>query len=383
MKEAVLETNQEIKKKRLDYVDTAKFLTIFLVILCHTTGGQGELIHVCYSFSLPIFFVLNGITLKIRDDEPFVIFLQRKMKSYLIPIFCLGILLIFSEMMMASLAGNPKDITYIGQMLINLIEQKRVYALWFVGALFFADVFFYSVVKLGRKKLVYCTLIALAFLGIAIFFNKFFNYTYVWNIDVSLFGVFFIFIGYLFNHQDLTRIRTFLLSKRWISLLIGIALFAIGYLISEYNYHSYGTYLEMWARQYQKYYLTLPSAVSNSLGVILICNGIRNKVFSEFGKSTIVLLAFHQVVTIPIFNNYLASGWYQSVRILGTENLNYLFYCVVSSIFSTITLLLFYYFIIYSPFAFIINRKIPQFYKDFFSKIKLKLINIFKKIKTN
>ena len=383
MEEAVLETNQKIQKKRLDYVDTTKFLAIFLVILCHTIGGQGEIVHICYSFTLPVFFVLNGITLKIHDDEPFGIFLERKMKSYLIPTFCLGILLIFSEMMMASLAGNPKDISFIGQMLIKLIEQKRVYPLWFVGALFFADLFFYAVIKLGRNKLVYCTLISFVFLGIAIFFNKYFNYSYVWNIDASLFGVFFIFIGYLFSHQKLTKIRTFVLSKRWISLLIGIALFTIGYLISEYNYHTYSTYLEMWARQYQKYYLTLLVAVLDSLGVILICNGIRNKVLSEFGKSTLILLAFHQIVTTPLFNNYIASDWFQSVIGLGRDNINYLFYCFVSSIFSTITLLLFYYFIIYSPFAFIINRKIPQFYKDFFNKIKLKLANIFKKTKTN
>ena len=213
MEEAVPETNQEIQKKRLDYVDTAKFLAIFLVILCHTIGGQGEIIHTCYSFTLPTFFVLNGITLKIRDDEPFGIFLQRKMKSYLIPIFCLGILLIFSEMIMSSLAGYPKDIRFIGQMFIQLTEQKRVYALWFVGALFFADVFFYAVVRLGRKKLVYCTPIAFAFLGIAIFFNKFFNYSYVWNIDTSLFGVFFIYIGYLFGHKILQRSERFCLPK--------------------------------------------------------------------------------------------------------------------------------------------------------------------------
>ncbi len=370
---STISSTPSIPQKRLDYVDTAKFIAIFLVILCHTIGGQGEIIHFCYSFHLPVFFVLNGITLKVRDNENFGTYLQRKMKSYLIPIFCLGILLIFSEMLLASLNGNPKDISYIGQMIIKLLEQKRVYPLWFVGALFFSDVFFYAVVKFGKNKLPYCSLIALGFLGVAIFFNKFFNYNYVWNIDASLFGVFFVFIGYAFNHQSLTKIRTFLLSKRWISLSIGLVLFGIGYLISEYNFHTYGTYLEMWGRQYQKYYLTLPCAIINSCAFILICSAFRNKIFSECGKSTLVLLAFHQIVTIPLFNNYLANGWYNTIRILSKDDFQYLFYCLISSLFSTLTLLIFYYLIIYSPFSFILNRKMPQFYRDGFHKLKTKL----------
>lgn len=69
----------------------------------------------------------------------------------------------------------------------------------------------------------------------------------------------------------------------------------------------------MWARQYEKYYLIIPAATFSSLGVILICNAIRNKVLAEFGRSTLILLPFHQIVTIPLFNEYIAKGWYESV----------------------------------------------------------------------
>ena len=371
----------ESKPKRLEYIDVAKFVAIFLVILCHAIGGDGEIRHIGYSFHLPIFFILNGITLRIKEDEPFGMYLQRKMKSYLIPIFCLGILCIFAEMMMASIRGTPYEINYIGNMIINLIEQKRVFPLWFVGSLFFADVFFYAVYKASKNKLPLLCFFSLLFLGGGIFFNKYFNWTYVWNIDVSLFGVFFIFIGYTFSHKSLTKVRKFVLSKRWISLLIGIGLFLIGLLISEYNYHTYNLHLEMWARQYEKYYLTIPAAILSSIGVILMCNGIRNKVMAEFGKATLILLPFHQIVTIPLFNDYIAHDWFVSLTPVAWSNdYQWAFYSLTSAVFSTGVLLLFYYFIIYSPFAFIINRKIPLYYKNLYSLVKTKVLNLKNKI---
>ena len=84
-------------KKRLDYIDCAKIIAMFFVILCHVMT-KGEIRHIGYSFHLPLFFILNGMTLKVKKEESFGMFLEKKIKSYLIPMFCLGIILIFVEM---------------------------------------------------------------------------------------------------------------------------------------------------------------------------------------------------------------------------------------------------------------------------------------------
>ena len=360
------------KKERLQYVDTAKFIAIFIVIFCHSIS-KGYFRHVGYSFHLPIFFILNGITLKIPENQSFGEYLERKLKSYLIPIFCLGIILAFVELGLSFSTNSPLTIRHVGTMLIQLLEQKRVYPIWFVGALLFADIFFYFVVKAGKNKLLPCALFSSLFLGLAIFFNIYYRYRFVWNIDVALFGVFFVFIGYAFSHDKLTKIREFLLQKRWISLLFGIGLFLVGQAFGEYNYRVYQLHLEMWAMQYGQYHLTIPCAVLSSLGVILFSNAITNRFLGELGKTTLVLLAFHQILTLPLFYG-CTHTWYAQIAPLGGDDWRYLLYHLTATLVSVITLAGVHYLIIYSPFAFIINKKIPNFYKEKWEWFKGKLI---------
>ena len=358
------------KQNRLEYIDVAKFIAIFFVVLCHVMS-KGEIRHIGYSFHLPLFFILNGVTLKIKDDESFGNFLEKKIKSYLIPMFCLGIILIFVEMIKFKLEGRVDDPKFFGTMLIKLLQQKRTYPIWFVGALFFSDIFFYFIVKIGKNKSYFVFIGGVLFLTVAIIFNIYYRYRFFWNIDVALFGVFFVCIGYLFAHKDFSKIREFLLGNRLYSLGIGIILFVLGQILGEYNYHTYSSHLEMWGMNYNKYYLTIPCAVFSSLGIIFISNSIRNKVMQELGKTTLVILAFHQIVTIPLFNNAIAVTWFNNISSLSGDSIQYIFYCLVSSLFSIVCLVSVHYLIIYSPFAFILNKKIKPFYFKIYEKIKL------------
>ncbi len=371
---------QPVKNKRLKYVDTARFIAMLFVILCHSVS-KGEIRHIGYSFHLPIFFVLNGITLKVDEDKPFGIFLEKKLKSYLIPAFCLGVLCAVAENFMQKCfgIGSHKGPNHIGTMLIKLLEQKSVYPIWFLGALLFSDIMFYFIVKWGKNKLIPCGLLSLLFLAIAIYFNRYFKYRYAWNIDVALFGVFFVGCGYLFGHTKSVRIRDFLLSSKWISLIFGVLLFALGQVLGEINYYRFNTHLEMWAMQYDKYYLTLPCALLSSFGVILTCNAISNNLFACLGKATLVMLAFHQIVTIPLFK-HLTVGWYEGVVYLSGNDWRYLLYNITSTLFSVVILSLVHLVIINSPFAFMVNKKMPEYYKDFWVKIKRDFIRKNEKI---
>jgi hypothetical protein len=255
-----------------------------------------------------------------------------------------------------------------------MLEQKRVYPIWFVGALFFSDVLFYFIYKISKNKSYVILILSSLFLVIAIICNQYYRYRYVWNIDVSLFGVFFVGIGYLFSHKDISKIRDFLLQNRLYSLGIGFILFILGQILGEYNYHTYNSHLEMWGMNYSKYYLVIPCAILSSLGIIFISNSIRNKVLVELGKTTLVLLAFHQIVTIPLFNQIIAPSWYQQVVNLDGNSIQYLLFNLVSTLFSVVTLVCVHYIIVYTPLSFILNKKIHPFYKRQFMKIKEKIL---------
>lgn len=351
--------------KRIEYVDSAKFIGILLVIFAHCLEG-GPIVPYIYSFHLPLFFVINGLTFKIKDNDNFGNFLVRKLKGYVVPMLFLGIFCIIFD---ALFSKTPITFTYFMDNFINLIIQKRVFALWFVGALFCSDVLFYFILKISKQKLLFISIISLIFLGIAILFNITYPKSLPWNFDVSLFGVFFVSLGYIFRRKELENAYNFCIKNRLYSLLFGCLFLVIGLAFEYINYKYFNLHLEMWGLQYQKYYLVIPSAIFGSFGIILISNAVSNKIFAELGKTTLVLLAFHQTLSMPLFKNNLFSGWYSYINSLPKSDINHSLFALTETSFSLITLLPIYYLIIYSPFAIFLNKKIKPFWINLCNKI--------------
>ena len=54
------------KKARIEVIDIAKAITIFLVIVGHSTGNFDTPLfrRVLYSFHMPLFFILAGMSIK-------------------------------------------------------------------------------------------------------------------------------------------------------------------------------------------------------------------------------------------------------------------------------------------------------------------------------
>ena len=217
MIEKSLTTQTEKKKEhlRLTYVDTCKFICILLVMYAHARRN-GDVISYLYSFHLPIFFFLNGLTLNIRDDDTLGSFLERKIKGYLLPIFFLGLMSITIDIGFRYGAHQEVSWKFLVDSLVGLYEQKRMYPLWFVAALFVSDILFFLCYLAGKGKLIYTSLGSILVLTLAILFNKYFNYynrKIMWNLDTALFGAFFVYLGWLFNHPKLYKIRSLLLKK--------------------------------------------------------------------------------------------------------------------------------------------------------------------------
>lgn len=353
------------QSKRIEYIDTAKFIGIILVIFAHCLEG-GPMVPYIYSFHLPLFFVINGLTFKLRENDNFGNFLVRKIKGYVIPTLFLGVFCIIFD---ALFSKTNFTFTYFMDNFVELIIQKRVFALWFVGALFCSDLLFYFVLKVSKQKLSFTIITSLIFLGIAIIFNIIYPKSLPWNFDVSLFGVFFVSLGYIFRRKELENVYNFCIKKRLYSLLIGCLSLTIGLLLEYINYKNFNLHLEMWGLQYQKYYLVIPSAIFGSFGIILISDAITNKAFGELGKTTLVLLAFHQTLSMPLFKNDLFPEWYSYINSLPKLDINRPLFALVETLFSLVMLLPIHYLIIYSPLAICLNQKIKPFWSKLINKV--------------
>lgn len=350
----VSEPLNEKKKKRIDYVDTCKFIGIFLVTFGHVKE-QGLDVNLIYSFHLPLFFTIAGFTLNV--DMPFKDYLFSKIKSYLIPLFFLDLLSILVAVLFMLGTGHAAEVNlpYFFGHFSSMIEQKRYFALWFIPSLFVATLIAYPLCIIGKKHQWLTLIGALIALGFAIAYNYYRGERLAWNVDASLFGVFFLTIGYLFRW--VVNKVPFLMKNRFRALLFGFASLAFGLLIAYICYQEYHLHLEMWSGQYKKYYLVIPSAVFGSIGMIFLSKAMTNPVFSELGKGSIVVLALQQDLGIKLWKNYIVPNWYTHINMLEKNSFDRFAYAFCGVAFTFVIAYLVYYLILFSPLAFMIHQK--------------------------
>ena len=358
-----------MKPKRIEYIDVAKFLAMILVVFTHGVK-ESNFVAFAFAFHLPVFFVLNGMTLKV-ENQKFGDFLVKKLQRYIIPMFGLGIICVLFDLFIKWLFNNPIVDHFILIGIANVINQVRLFAIWFLPALFFTDIILFGFHRLAKGRLWLMGVLSLLLLGIGIIFNQFHNVALVWNFDAALFGTIFTYMGFAFHHPKLSGVYTFLTKVRWRAILIGIALMVATYFISQYSYEDSHRHLEMFSRYYLPYYLTLPNAVMGSLGFILICRGITNPFFAKPVEMNLALLAFHQVLAFPLFRFKVCPEWYAKVYLLPVSDLQYILFNTTMTLFSVALITVIYFIIKYSPVSGIVNQPLAGFYRRQLHKVSV------------
>lgn len=97
-----------VKRVRIEWIDVARGIAIFLVCLGHRDipAFLGKWI---YSFHLPAFFWISGYITKYDSDISFGNFLKKKVKGLLVPYASLSLVYIFLEFVYAFLF-NKNDV---------------------------------------------------------------------------------------------------------------------------------------------------------------------------------------------------------------------------------------------------------------------------------
>ena len=140
-----------MKPKRIEYIDVAKFLAMILVVFAHGTK-ESNFVAFAFAFHLPVFFILNGMTLRV-ENQKFGDFLTTKLRRYIIPMFGLGILCVLSDMFVKWLLNSPIPDHFLLIGIANVINQIRLFAIWFLPALFFTDIILFGFHHLAKGKL--------------------------------------------------------------------------------------------------------------------------------------------------------------------------------------------------------------------------------------
>ena len=156
------------KSKRLDYLDMAKGIGMVLVLIGHLQGDQifvlSPYIHpLCvfiFSFHMPLFFLISGILLRIKDETgtdniSVKNHIKKRFKGIMIPYFCFS-LCYFSVVVFALIKGSISIETFWVN-LWYIISCYGMNVLWFLPALFFGEILFISLKRYFSKKAFYIT----------------------------------------------------------------------------------------------------------------------------------------------------------------------------------------------------------------------------------
>ena len=113
----------QLTPSRISWIDMAKGYGTILVIYAHL--GQGSLWTWMYSFHLPLFFFLSGYVFSTKHN--FGNFILRKVKSIIVPYFCLGIPMVAFVLLENTLKlGTPITVDAILSYVKILLQQKRL-----------------------------------------------------------------------------------------------------------------------------------------------------------------------------------------------------------------------------------------------------------------
>lgn len=150
-------------KKRINYIDIARAFAMIFIVMGHTIVHSANchiIFKFLYSFHVQLFFIISGITFKIKE-ESFINFFKNKFIRIMIPYFVWAILFIIPYLMFGNNVGEnlgTKGTFELKNILINILygvgknsALKQNTSLWFLPALFSMEILYYFIIGYINK----------------------------------------------------------------------------------------------------------------------------------------------------------------------------------------------------------------------------------------
>ena len=297
---------EKIETKRIVWIDIARAISMCFVVLSHTVTYSEQLQWLnkyINSFAIMLFFILSGLTFKIKQNISYKQFFVRKFKSIMVPYFTFAILFLiplylFGDSTAQELGrtdieiGLKKSIIGIlyGNAHDNYVRQNS--ALWFLPCLFVLENIYYFIERLIRtSKKHYIAMIASLIIGFLDY--QFLPIRLPWGADVAFVMIFFFALGkalMIYINKEKTRI----IDNPIIQVFIAIICISLGAILQSFNaevscVHNY----------YGNYAIFIISALFSSIGYIYIFKNLPKIKFLEYiGKRTTAILVMHKAIVV-------------------------------------------------------------------------------------
>jgi fucose 4-O-acetylase-like acetyltransferase len=159
----------ESTKIRYQWIDNAKFASIFLIVFFHSppvlTGFSGLMLS---ELRLPSFFFVSGLLFNFERHPSFFEFLRYRGKQLLIPYFCFFIIFYVYWLIIGKSMSSPEEqaTPFYSPLLEYLYGRPKLVCLplWFLACLFAMQSSFYLFRKFKNRSVTLIILVAISLL---------------------------------------------------------------------------------------------------------------------------------------------------------------------------------------------------------------------------
>lgn len=291
-----------VRKQRIEWIDITKGYGILFVIIAHCHAGKiGTWF---YTFHIPLFFIISGYLFSYKKD--FKAYIKRKIKSLVIPYFCLGIPMILFSLLVHLHAGAYSFSDFVNLSGLFMI-QERMWTIWFLACLFCVDIIFYFINRFCQTtvKIGACC-IALAVFGY--FYYYFGGSSLPWDVDAALMALPFFFAGRIIKlkKNDIDGCLENRKKSILLFLICGLLNIGLAYLNLKLGFSN----LEMYRSSYGCFPLVYSAAIFGSLALIIFSRWFTVLPIQYLGKSSLLYFAWHQTIFKLLCGKFLSTiGW--------------------------------------------------------------------------
>ena len=278
--------------KRLVWIDDAKAIGIFLVILAHTQI-MSNVVDWISVFRMPLFFFLSGCLFSFQRNPDFLLFFKKRFRQIVIPYILINLITYLFWLLVSRHYGisSAEEIVpwYSPLKAILLCNGKEMIhniPLWFLLCLFLVEIIYYVVYKSLFKWQKWTVTFLFCILG-------YINYKYVpFVLPFSLGTAFVGIVFYDLGNEFINYIKTFSLplSLKFIVLIISVIL------VTYFSITNSRVYL--YCNQYGNYISFLFAALCGICMMYIFTNILSkwlgpNRIIEYISRNTLTICGFH------------------------------------------------------------------------------------------
>ena len=277
--------NGGVKSKRIEFVDLAKGICIFLVVIGHC--GAPIDIPGLEIVRMPLYFILSGLFFKTYGGLKQLSI--KKINKILIP-FMFFYLLSYAAFYAIKYIA-PQYLITDARGIFDMFDNRQFFngPIWFLLCLFWCNIYFCIISTYCKRESTRIAIIALA--GLAGWFlgNK--NIFVPLFLDVAMTALPFFAFGYYLKKSNI------LYPNKWdkFNLLIAVAFWGVSFALTALKTHRLSLHyngINGWS--------TYIISVASVLAVLFLCKSIKKlPFFSYIGRYSIILLCVHHMIYRP------------------------------------------------------------------------------------